>query len=82
MKTPYKVFYKEKPSVSYFRIFGSVCYVIVFDQLRAKMDAKAQKYVFVGYDLERKGWRCMDPHTLKVVTSRDVVFDETSSYYV
>ena len=23
----------------------------------------------------------MDPHTLKVVTSRDVVFDETSSCY-
>lgn len=82
MKTPYELLYKEKPSVSYFRIFGSVCYVHVSDQLRAKMDAKAQKCVFVGYDPERKGWRCMDPHTLKVVTSRDVVFDEISSYYV
>ncbi|KAK1353620.1 CCHC-type domain-containing protein [Heracleum sosnowskyi] len=29
----------------------------------------------------RKGWRCMDPKTHKVTTSRDVVFDEVSSYY-
>ena len=82
MKTPYELLYKEKPSVSYFRIFGSTCYVHISDQLRAKMDPKAKKCVFVGYDPNRKGWRCMDPETLKVVTSRDVVFDETSSYYV
>ncbi|KAL8112094.1 hypothetical protein AgCh_019701 [Apium graveolens] len=50
--------------------------------LCAKIDARARKYVFVGYDPNGKGWRCMDPKTLKVVTSRDVVFDETSSYYV
>ncbi|KAL0431918.1 UNVERIFIED_CONTAM: hypothetical protein Sradi_0817800 [Sesamum radiatum] len=48
---------------------------------RAKLDPKAKKYVFVGYVPCRKGWRCMDPETKKFVTSRDVVFDEVSSYY-
>ncbi|KAK3012509.1 hypothetical protein RJ639_007995 [Escallonia herrerae] len=27
-----------------------------------------------------KGWRCMDPETKKFLTSRDVVFDEVSSF--
>ena len=28
----------------------------------------------------RKGWKCMDPITKKFVTSRNVVFDEISSW--
>ncbi|KAH0639737.1 hypothetical protein KY285_036323 [Solanum tuberosum] len=35
----------------------------------------------VSTSLSWKGWRCMDPETRKVVTSRDVVFDEISSYH-
>ncbi|KAK8923936.1 hypothetical protein KSP39_PZI019771 [Platanthera zijinensis] len=45
-----------------------------------KLDAKARKLVFVGYDERKKGWRCMDPVTKKFVVSRDVVFDELTSY--
>ncbi|KAH7855852.1 hypothetical protein Vadar_029713 [Vaccinium darrowii] len=45
------------------------------------MDAKATKHVSVGYDPNKKGWHCMDPETHKVVTSRDVVFNEISSFY-
>ncbi|KAK4415819.1 hypothetical protein Salat_2689300 [Sesamum alatum] len=38
-------------------------------------------YVMVlVFDHSRKGWRCMDPTTKKSVTSRDVVFDEISSW--
>jgi len=29
---------------------------------------------------EKKGWKCMDPKTHKFIVSRDVVFDEVSSY--
>ncbi|GJY60112.1 PLAC8 family protein [Tanacetum coccineum] len=34
-----------------------------------------------GYDGQRKGWRCFDPTTRKCYTSRDVVFDEASSWW-
>ena len=35
---------------------------------------------FFCYDTHRKGWRCMDLETKMVIVSRDVVFDEISSY--
>jgi len=33
------------------------------------------------FDERKKGWKCMDPETHKFIVSRNVVFDEVSSYY-
>nr|GMC49313.1 Retrovirus-related Pol polyprotein from transposon TNT 1-94 [Ipomoea batatas] len=70
-----------KPAVSYLRVFGCACYVFVPDHMRSKMEKKAVKCIFVGYDNQRKGWRCCDPTTGKCYTSRNVVFDEASSWW-
>ncbi|CAL5324316.1 unnamed protein product [Camellia sinensis] len=48
---------------------------------QSKMDKKAVRCIFVGYDSQRKGWRCCDPTTGKCYTSRNVVFDESSSWW-
>lgn len=82
MKTPYELLFREKPSVKHFKVFGSICYVRVPESRRGKLDAKAKKCIFVGYDERKKGWRCMDPTTHKRVVSRDVVFDEISSFTI
>ncbi|RVW95735.1 Retrovirus-related Pol polyprotein from transposon TNT 1-94 [Vitis vinifera] len=37
---------------------------------QSKMDKKAVRCVLVGYDSQRKGWRCCDPTTGKCYTSR------------
>ena len=79
-KSPLEFLYDEKPNVNYFPVFGSACYVHIPKYNRTKLDPKAKKCIFVGYDSCRKGWKCMDPETQKFVTSRDVVFDEVSSY--
>ncbi|KAL4303890.1 hypothetical protein GQ457_10G000190 [Hibiscus cannabinus] len=78
-KSPFELLYDEKPKVNYLRVFGSICYVHVPKSDRTKLDPKAKKCVFVGYDSCRKGWRCMDPEIKKFVVSRNVVFDEVSS---
>ncbi|CAL9028389.1 unnamed protein product, partial [Prunus brigantina] len=70
-----------KPTVSYFRVFGCVCYVFVPSHLRSKFDKKAIRCIFVGYDSQRKGWKCCDPTNGRCYTSRDVVFDEASSWW-
>ncbi|KAK3036233.1 hypothetical protein RJ639_030775 [Escallonia herrerae] len=78
-KSPFEILYSKRPNVNYFWVFGSICYVHVPKSNRTKLEPKAKKCVFDGYDSYRKGWRCMDPDTKKFTTSRDVVFDEVSS---
>lgn len=55
--------------------------VFVPDHLRSKFDKKAIRCIFVGYSSERKGWKCCDPTTGQCYTSRNVVFDEASSWW-
>ena len=56
-------------------------YVHVPDEKRKKLDPKSEKCIPVGYSLEQKGYKCYNPSTQKVRVSRDVVFDESASWY-
>lgn len=67
--SPFQKLWNMKPTVGYLKVFGFVCYVFIPDQLRSKMDKKAIRFIFVGYDSQRKGWRCCDPTTGKCYTS-------------
>ncbi|KAE8724129.1 hypothetical protein F3Y22_tig00010869pilonHSYRG00008 [Hibiscus syriacus] len=79
--SPFEKLWNIKPTVSYFRVFGCVCYVFVPDHLQSKFDKKAVRCIFVGYDSQRKGWKCYDPISGRCYTSRNVVFDEASSWW-
>lgn len=79
--SPFQKLWNIKPTVSHLRVFGCVCYVFIPDHLRSKFDKKAHRCIFVGYDNERKGWRCCDPTTGRCYISRNVVFDEASSWW-
>lgn len=72
--TPFECWFDRKPSVGYFRKFGSECYVHVPDEKRRKLDPKALRAILVGYDDASKAYRCFIPSTRKVVVSRDVRF--------
>jgi hypothetical protein len=80
--TPEEKYSGRKPDLSHLKVFGCIAYVHVLDELRIKLDPKAKKCVFIGYSLEQKGYICYNPVTHKMRVSRDVVFDETSSWYV
>jgi transposase InsO family protein len=64
--SPFQKLWKMKPTIRHFRIFGCVCYVFVLDHLRTKFDKKAVQCIFIGYDDERKDWRCCDPTTGRI----------------
>ena len=46
------------------------------DAERTKLEPKSRKCIFLGYDMESKGYRLYDPQARKVLLSRDVVFQE------
>ena len=71
----------KKPDLSHLKVFGCIAYVHVPDELRTKLDPKAEKCIFIGYSLEQKGYRCYNPVTQKLRVSREVVFDEMSTWY-
>ena len=41
----------------------------------------ALKYIFVGYALHQKGYRCYHPPTRRMFITMDVVFYEDTMYY-
>ena len=79
--TPEERFTSKKPDVSHLKVFGCIAYVHVPDELRKKLDPKAEKCIFIGYSLEQKGYRCYNPIRGEFRVSRDVIFYEMSSWY-
>ena len=78
-QTPQEAWSGHKPTVSHFKVFGSVAYAHVPDQRRTKLDDKSKKYVFIGYDEKTKAFKLFDPIDKKVIVSRDVQVNEEST---
>ncbi|GKU96986.1 hypothetical protein SLEP1_g10166 [Rubroshorea leprosula] len=55
-------------------------YAHVPDQRRSKLDDKGEKCIFLGVSDQSKAYRLYNPLTKKVIISRDVVFDEASTW--
>jgi transposase InsO family protein len=74
---PYTLFHGVAPKLDRLRVFGCPCYVHVDPSRRLKMEDKSRRGVFVGYSTESKAYHVWMPDTRRVVTSRNVVFNET-----
>ena len=48
-KIPYELWYGRTPSVTYFRVFGSKCYIKNLDTNLGKFDARSDEGIFIGY---------------------------------
>ncbi|CAJ2632337.1 unnamed protein product [Trifolium pratense] len=68
-----------KPCVKHLRVFGSLCYRHIPDQLRKKLDDKAHVVIMVGY-LSTGSYKLYDPIGKRVMFSKDVKFDESKSW--
>ena len=75
-KTPFEVWYDNKPSLSFLKIFGSICFVHIPQIKRDKLDKKAMQGIFVGYSDVSKAYKVYHPQTQKMVITRDVHFHE------
>jgi hypothetical protein len=77
-KTSYELLTGNKPNVSYFRVFGSKCYILVKKGRNSKFVPKAVEGFLLGYDSNTKAYRVFNKSSGLVEVSSDVVFDETN----
>ncbi|KAH9681844.1 hypothetical protein KPL71_027113 [Citrus sinensis] len=79
-KTPQEAWSGRKPGITHLRVFGSIAHVHVPDESRAKLDDKSEKFIFIGYENNSKGYKLYNPNNGKIVINRDVVFDEEGEW--
>ena len=74
--SPYELWKKRKPNVSYLRVWGCLAFYRVPDPKRMKLGLRASKGIFVGYAENSKAYRILDSHSNVIIESRDVEFIE------
>lgn len=74
---PHHLLFGAPPSYDGLRISGSLCYPSIATTARRKLAPRSLPCVFLGYPSNTKGYRCYDPVTHRVYTSRHVYFIET-----
>lgn len=77
--TPEEIWTGNKIDLFHVKLFGSQVMVHIPKEKRRKLDYKSKKLIFVGYDSNTKGYRCIDRQTRKLIISRDVVFLEENT---
>ncbi|KAK8533113.1 hypothetical protein V6N12_076394 [Hibiscus sabdariffa] len=73
-KTPYEIWTRKRPSMSFMKIWGSQAYVK--HQMSTKLEPRSHKCIFVGYPKETKGYYFYNPKENKVFVARTGVFLE------
>jgi hypothetical protein len=81
-KTSYKLLTGKKPNVSYFRVFGSKCFILVKRGRKSKFAPKAVEGFLLGYDSNTRAYRVFNKSTGLVEVSCDIVFYETNGSQV
>jgi hypothetical protein len=81
-KTSYELLTDKNPKVSYFRVFGSKCVILVKRGRKSKFAPKAIEGFLLGYDSNTRAYRVFNKSTGLVEVSCDIVFDETNGSQV
>nr|GEW48099.1 retrovirus-related Pol polyprotein from transposon TNT 1-94 [Tanacetum cinerariifolium] len=75
-KTPYNIINDRKPSLKFFHIFGSICYIVKDGENLDKMKEKGDECIFVGYSNQSRSYRVLNKRTRVIMESIHVNFDE------
>jgi hypothetical protein len=77
-KTPYKLLTGNKLNVSYFRVFGSKCYILQKRLKSSKFAPKVYEGFLLGYDSNSRAYHVFNKDFDCIETTCDMVFDETN----
>jgi hypothetical protein len=80
--TSYELLTGKNPNVSYFRVFGSKCFILIKRGRNSKFAPEAVEGFLLGYDSNTRAYRVFNKSSGLVEVSCDIVFDETNGSQV
>ncbi|GJY03564.1 integrase, catalytic region, zinc finger, CCHC-type containing protein [Tanacetum coccineum] len=69
----------KKPDLSFFHVFGALCYPTNDNEDLGKLDVKADIGIFVGYITAKKAFRIYNKRTRNIIETIHVTFDELTA---
>ena len=81
-KTAYELLTGNKPNVSYFRVFGSKCFILNKKAKSSKFAPKVDEGFMLGYGSNAYAYRVFNKTSGCVEIARDVTFDESNGSQV
>ncbi|GKE78528.1 retrovirus-related pol polyprotein from transposon TNT 1-94 [Tanacetum coccineum] len=78
-KTPYELLHDKLPDLSFFHVFGALCYPKNDSENLDKLQPKADIGIFIGYAPTKKAFRIYNQRTRRIIKTIHVDFDELTS---
>ncbi|GJR12346.1 retrovirus-related pol polyprotein from transposon TNT 1-94 [Tanacetum coccineum] len=78
-KTPYELLHDKLPDLSFFYVFGALCYSINDSENLGKLQPKADIGIFIGYAPTKKAFRIYNRRTRRIIEIIHVDFDELTA---
>nr|GFB95645.1 retrovirus-related Pol polyprotein from transposon TNT 1-94 [Tanacetum cinerariifolium] len=78
-KTPYELLHSKQPDLSFFHVFGALCYPTNDSENVGKLQPKADIGIFIGYAPSKKAFRIYNRRTRRIVETIHVDFDELTA---
>ncbi|GKD93245.1 retrovirus-related pol polyprotein from transposon TNT 1-94 [Tanacetum coccineum] len=75
-KTPYKLLHDKLPDLSFFHVFGALCYLTNDNENLGKLQPKADIGILIGYAPTKKAFRIYNRRTIRIIKTIHVDFDE------
>nr|GFB97350.1 hypothetical protein [Tanacetum cinerariifolium] len=75
-KTPYELLHSKLSDLSFFHVFGALCYPTNDSENLSKLQPKADIRIFIGYAPTKKAFRIYNRCTRRIVETIHVDFDE------
>nr|GFA47747.1 retrotransposon protein, putative, unclassified [Tanacetum cinerariifolium] len=78
-KTPCEFLHSKLPNLSFFHVFGALCYPKNDSENLGKLQPKADIRIFIGYASTKKAFRIYNRRTRRIVETIHVDFDELTA---
>nr|GEV41085.1 retrovirus-related Pol polyprotein from transposon TNT 1-94 [Tanacetum cinerariifolium] len=78
-KTPYELLHSKLHDLSFFHVFGALCYPTNDSENLGKLQPKADIGMFISYAPIKKAFRIYNRHTKRIVETIHVDFDELTA---